>query len=172
MMSSKFISFLSILLCGVLAGCKHYHLGDPCSQALPFNCVYVKPVDNQSTAPQVHALLTEQVTRLLHQSNAQTCACPEDADASLVILVTDYSKTKATSLDNDTELASSFYIKLTASVSLIDNTTGCYYFKDRIVSENIHGLSDVSLQAVTYQDMPVLTRKLAQKIRNLVIDTW
>lgn len=160
-----------ILLIGV-SSCCHYRLGSPGLECLPFRSIYVKGVENESFGPQTHNLVREQTIRWLELGGLRYKDCEAEAEAILHIVLTDYRKVETATLNSDTALASSFLVTLKARVSLEDNESGGYYFENREVSASMHSQSDASIQSLMYQDMPVLTERLAHNIRNLVVDRW
>lgn len=172
---SKFKVLLRIclgVLFTLLTACNHYHLGNPGVDALQFRTIYVAPVKNNSFAPQAQVLLTDQIIQLLQQSGLQTTQHEEEADASLRVVLTQYDRVTSTTMENDTDIASSFYVTMVASCTLTDNNSECVYFLNRPISATINAQAQSSVQRVLYQDMPTLTLKLADQIRNLATSAW
>lgn len=94
------------------------------------------------------------------------------ADAVLVVVLRDYCQKTETTERKDTTLASSFSVSVKAYCTLINKIDCCNYFTDQCASASIYAEANDSVQQVLYQDMPVLTMKLADQIRNLVMGTW
>ena len=141
--------------------CSHYRWGTPV-QYTPFQSVYVKPVANKADVPQAQALLSNQLISSLQQESLKTYSCEAQADATLEVVLVDY-----------TLLAKSFEVTLAAEVTLINNNSNCSLIIDnRRVEASITALTDEGLQAIEYQDMPTLTRKLSKRIKDLVISAW
>lgn len=161
--------FLSATL--LLQSCSHYQLGSPPTQA-SFHSLYVAPVVNESFVPQAQALLSAQIIQLIHESNVSTTACPQDADATLSITLCEHSRSIAASQEDDSFIGSAFTIFLKASITLTDNRTGQAYVQNYPVCASIYEITNPTLQAIEYQDMPILTRKLAQNICNIILNLW
>ncbi len=161
-----------LLLTAVLlaAGCASYKLGSDAS--LPFKSVYVPPAQNLSYAPQAQSPLTNQLVELLMQEPNLVVARMDHADASLEVTIADYERIISATRSDDTVLAQAYQVRMTALVSLRDNRTGTYYFKDRIVDATQQVFTDGGLQISEYEAMVVLTRSLAQRIRNAVVSVW
>lgn len=171
-MYSSFQRISLLLLCTVLLqSCSHYQLGTP-PKRVSFHSLYVAPIVNESFVPQAQALLSAQVIQLVHESNITTTACPEDADATLSITLREHSRSIAASQENDSFIGSAFTIVLKASINLIDNRTGQIYVENYPTCASIYEITTPTLQAIEYQDMPILTRKLAQNICNLILNLW
>ena len=169
----RYCRYLILLgIVGLLVGCNCYRMGDPAKDSLPFCKLYVKPVSNGTYVAQAQAGLTEQLINTLQRSGVCITQYEAEADATLCVHLAKYNKSATTTQKNDTELASSFNIELVARCTLIDNCNGCIYFCDREVSAAINAQADFSVQQVIYQDMPTLTQKLANNIRNVVVSTW
>lgn len=155
-----------------LGSCSCYKFGAPGQAALPFCTLYVAPIANKTFIPQAQALLWEQVIRFLQQSGIDITQCEEFADATLSIELNKYIQNAFTTRSSDTTLASSFVVILEANCTLIDNKSCEPYFVNNKIITTINAEANDSVQRVLYQDMPVLTEKLANKIRNLVVGAW
>lgn len=164
------IGILLGMLC--LTSCSNYKWGNPGLNSLPFSSLYVNPIINETFIPQAQALLSQQLIRYLQQSGVYITQCEEMADAVLVVTLTNYDQNTLTTQRHDTTLASSFYVLLQANCTLLNNITKEPYFTNRPVCASINAEADDSVLQVLYQDMPVLTDKLANTIRNLVTSTW
>lgn len=156
----------------MFAGCSCYHLGNPSLAALPFKTLYVKPIINRSFVPQAQALLSEQLIRYLQQSGIEITQCEENADATLIVILEKYNYIVFSTQSTDTTLASSFIVSLNASCTLINNDACQPIFENAKVAATFNVEANDSVQRVLYQDMPILTQKLANQIRDLVIGTW
>lgn len=163
----------ALLILGVLIGtfgCTSYKIGP--AAALPFKTLYVEPARNDSYAPQAQALLTQQLIQQLLQQHNLTLKSSPQSDATLHVTITDFDRDVSATQQIDTALARSYRVTLTAQCDLIDNKSGKVYFKNRSVSATIDSFVDDGFQPSDYQNMPTLTRKLAEKIKNTVISTW
>ncbi|MEC7487151.1 MAG: hypothetical protein VYE55_02485, partial [Verrucomicrobiota bacterium] len=62
-----------------MAGCQSYQLGDPTQ--LDFRSIYIKPVTNDSFAPQVQALLSSKIRELfIRDSRTRMVNDQQEAD--------------------------------------------------------------------------------------------
>lgn len=168
------------LLCLVLqTGCKNYQLGNPTE--LSFDSIYIKPVTNDSFAPQAQAILSTQVRKIfIRESRAKLVSKEDKADVILFINLTDYDKRSAARQANDTTLARSFDLTLYAQISLFNNNKNTYLFKNRNIEQTTNAYLDnpyattqtQSIIQAEYQTMASLTRDLARKIANEVLSPW
>lgn len=166
------VSGLIIMSFLLMAGCQHYKLGHP-SESLPFKTLYVKPVVNKSLAPQAQALLTDQlITSLQQEGNVKLVADPEEADATLSITIVDYDRRITATSDKDTILASSYALELTAECTLSHNMLTVIYFHNKRIKASINAVVGDSQLTAEYQNMPILTRELALKVKNVVVSAW
>lgn len=166
----KYCLILPLLL--ILPACSCYQWGSPGLDSLPFQTLYVKPIMNKTYIPEAQALVSQQLIRYLQQSGIWITQCEEDADAVLTVVLRNYNQTTLTTQRHDTTLASSFSVSVDAECTLINNRDCSAYFANRRVCASINAEADDSVLQVLYQDMPILTEKLADQIRNLVIGTW
>lgn len=162
---------LSLIACGFSA-CSHYHSGAHSCANLPFEKLYVAPAENNTHVPQAQALLTSQLIRVLQNSGITITQCEAHADAVLYTSLCGYSKRPATTLEEDTEIANSFYITLDADISLYNNRTSAFIFENKNLSATINSVTTDSIERVIYQDMPTLTWSLSKKIRNFILEVW
>ncbi len=163
---------LSLALLFLFAGsaCSSYRLGPP--GELPFKTVYVEPVTNQSYAPQVQALLTDDIIESLLQGGRVKVTSKEEADAILSVQVVNYFRNVGATLPQDTGRAQSFDLTLSANIHLQDTRTGNSYIKERPVTVTQQAFVQGGFQTAEYQAMPVLTRKMARAINDIVTSVW
>lgn len=175
-----------LLMCSalalVLSGCKSYHLGNP--SELSFQSIYVKPVQNDSYAPQAQALLSSQVREALIRDGRLRLVTSEGAaDAVLFVTLTEYTRQTATRDSQDTTVGLDFDLTLQAEVALFDQMNGTYLFQERQLAERSNAFVNNPYAAsgptrtqgflqAEYQAMPRITRDLAQKIANEVLSPW
>jgi hypothetical protein len=171
-----------LLIAVTLGACKSYQLGSPTE--LPFESIYIRPVSNQSFAPQAQALLSTQVREaFLRDGRVRLVADEADADAVLTIGLTQYNRRAGARQSGDTAVARELVLGLSAQTSLYDTNRGRYHFQGRQVDEqsNAYGDDPYANPALPqtqgflqseYQAMPRLTRGLAQKIADEVLSPW
>lgn len=162
-----------------MAGCQSYQLGDPAQ--LDFESIYIKPVTNNSFAPQVQALLSSQIRELfIRESRISMVNDQQEADVTLFVNLINYDRDTAARQSNDTVLARSFDLNLYAEVSLFDHNSGSYLFENRVLAQTYSVYADnpyeqdqaPSLVQAEYQAMPNLARKLARNIADEVLSPW
>ena len=70
-----------------ISGCNSYQLGNPVE--LPFESIYIKPVSNDSFAPQAQTLLSTQIRdAFIRDGRTKLVINREAADAVLIINLT------------------------------------------------------------------------------------
>ena len=170
----KIISVFFAILASVilLGGCSNYRLaGTPVE--LPFSSVYVKPVRNDSFAPQATNLLTNAISNAINQTPELKTAYESDAQATLSTKLVEYRKVPVATRAEDTALAASYAMEAVALCTLT-RSNGDVIFKDRKVKARamlyMGGNNDVL--GNEYQNMPVLMRELGGKIKDAVIGIW
>jgi hypothetical protein len=179
---ASIVAILAMFTATFISGCESYQLGNPVE--LPFESIYIKPATNDSFAPQVQALLSAQIRdAFIRDGRTKLVINRESADAVLLVNVTEYSRRAAANRRVDTALASSFNLSLAANISLFNQNEGGYYFQERKIRktsrayvENPYasrgtGKTQNFLQS-EYQAMPRLTRDLARRIADEVLNPW
>lgn len=179
---ASILALLAVLTAAFISGCKSYQFGNPVE--LPFESIYIKPTTNDSFAPQVQALLSAQVRdAFIRDGRTKLVTNRESADAVLLVNVIEYNRRAAANRRVDTALASSFNLTLAANISLFNQNEGGYYFQESKIRksssayvENPYstrgtGKTQNFLQS-EYQAMPRLTRDLARKIADEVLNPW
>ncbi|MDQ8193131.1 LPS assembly lipoprotein LptE [Coraliomargarita sp. SDUM461004] len=172
----------TVLATAFTSACKSYQLGNPTE--LPFKTIYIKPVSNDSFAPQAQALLSTQIrSTFIRDGRTQLVTSAETADAVLLVNLTEYQRAAAATRSDDTATAADFDLTLSAEVSLFNQNKGDYFFQERIIEETSHAYVSNPYQSATspetqdflqseYQAMSLLTRDLARKITDEVLSPW
>ncbi len=153
-------------------GCSNYRLaGTPVE--LPFSSVYVKPVRNDSYAPQASNLLTNAISNAINQTPQLKTALKGDAQATLTTTIIEYRRVPVATRADDTALASSYAMEVTASCTL-ERSNGDVIFKDRKVKAQamLYSEGNGGIIGNEFQNMPVLMRELGGKIKDAVIGIW
>lgn len=176
------IATLTLLAASFIGGCKSYQLGSPTE--LPFKTIYIKPVNNDSYAPQAQVLLSASIREaFIEDGRTQIVTNEEDADVVLLVNITEYRRIGAARQSVDTRLSSSFDLILESEISLFNQNKGDYYFIEREVFETTNAFianpyadpaqknTQGFLQS-EYNSMPRLTRDLARKIADEVLSPW
>jgi len=179
---SLLLATLSLLAVCIMGGCKAYQLGNPTE--LPFESIFIKPVANDSFAPQAQALLSAQIREaFIRDGRTKVVTSEEAADAVLLVNLTEYNRSGGARNQNDTAPSTSFNLQLVADVSLFNQNKGDYYFEDRELSERSNAyvgnpyaeagaIKEQDFLQSEYQAMPRLTRNLARKIADEVLSPW
>ncbi len=163
-------AILGLFSLGLLSACSHYYLGR--STPLPFDSLAIVPVKSQCFAPQLQALINDQ---LVHSfvSDGTVSILPEDkAEATLHITLSEFEQLLSSTREADTGLARSYDVTLVADCTLVDNKTQTPLFEHCKVSSTLNLQVESSFVDVQYQAMPALAKTLAQKIRDRVLDNW
>ncbi len=179
---TSMVAMLALFALAFVSGCHSYKLGNPVE--LPFESIYIKPVSNDSFAPQAQALLSTQIRdAFIRDGRTKLVSSREDADAVLLINLTEYNRYAAARQSEDTTAAASFSLLLAAEVSLFNQNKGDYYFLKRIINESSSAYVENPYATPTvtqtqdflqmeYQAMPRLTHDLSRRIADEVLSTW
>lgn len=100
-----------------LTGCVHYRLGPP--QKLPFRSIHIRAVQNDSFAPQTHAVVSENLIEAFLRDGSVLVESFDRADATLEVTLFGYQRERSTTQLHDTALGRSFRLQLQARVSLL-----------------------------------------------------
>ena len=176
------LAMLAMLTVAFMSGCKSYQFGNPVG--LPFESIYIKPVANDSFAPQAQALLSTQIRdAFIRDGRAKLVTSRKAADAVLIVNLTEYNRRAAARQSVDTAVAASFSLVLAVEVSLFNQNKKEYYFQERIIQESSNAYVDdpyatpgtIQTQdflQTEYQAMPSITRDLARRIADEVLYPW
>ena len=179
---TSMVAMLALFALAFISGCNSYQLGNPVK--LPFESIYIKPVSNDSFAPQAQALLSTQIRdAFIRDGRTKLVTSREAADAVLLINLTEYNRRPAARQSEDTTTAVSFSLVLAAEVSLFNQNKGDYYFLKRIINESSSAYADnpyatpaiaqtQDFLQMEYQAMPRLTHDLSRRIADEVLNTW
>src|SRR5690625_2005299 len=88
------ISILFSALMGLMisfSGCASYQAGSP-SVTMPFNTLYVETVTNDSFAPQMQAVLTQNLRESLMRDTNLSLKNRSNADATLRVVIREYER--------------------------------------------------------------------------------
>ena len=98
---TSMVAMLALFALAFISGCNSYQLGNPVE--LPFESIYIKPVSNDSFAPQAQALLSTQIRDVfIRDGRTKLVTSREAADAVLLINLTDYKRYAAARQSEDT----------------------------------------------------------------------
>ena len=179
---ASMIAVLAFFTLALIGGCNSYQLGNPFE--LPFESIYIKPVTNDSFAPQAQAMLSTQIRDVfIRDGRTKLVTSSEAADVVLIVHLTEYNRLVAARKSDDTTAAASFNLVLATEVSLFNQNKGDYYFQERIIKESSSAYVNNPYLApavdqtqdflqMEYQAMPRLTHDLSRRIANEVLNTW
>jgi|TARA_B110000438_G_scaffold291824_1_gene329291 hypothetical protein len=158
----RFAFLFFTILFGALAGCSHYKLGTESDGDLTGR-IFVAPVLNESEAPQIRALLTDQIRRQFsNHPNWRLASSRSDADYLLEVTVIEFSQAIAAVSSVDTGRAASYDLSISAAIVL---TTSSGTVADQNTVEARTVLFAVPGQPETiYQAMPGLSQQLSEAI--------
>jgi len=181
-LQERILALLTLFTVAFISGCNSYQFGNPVE--LPFESIYIKPVTNDSFAPQAQAMLSSQIRDVfIHDGRTKLVTSSEAADAVLIVNLTEYNRRAAARQSLDTTMAANFSLTLAAEVSLFNQIKGDYYFQERMIRrssnayvEDLYATPGDSqtqdfLQS-EYQAMPRITRDLARRIADEVLNPW
>ena len=181
MIQSAF-ALLAAFALSFFVGCQSYQLGHPAE--LPFETIYIQPAKNDSFAPQAQALLSTQVREaVIRDGRVRLIADQSEADAVLLMTLTDYTRRASARRQDDTEAAQNFDLTLRLQLDLYDLRNGNYFFKGRQLEARTTGyLSDPYAPAGArdtqgliqseYNAMPRLARELGRKAADELLSVW
>ncbi len=174
-----------LLLLSLISGCSgRYQWGN--AGTLEFQTIHVLPVTNESFAPQAHVVLAGQLRDfIIRDGRLRLVNSAEAADAILEVRLVEYLKMGSTRDPNDTTRVLTTDLQLEASVSLLKGDSNEAWFRNRnitasssVYSSNLFAspgsvadLRQDTLEA-EFQEMPNLTRELARRIADSILNAW
>lgn len=169
---TTFLALGSALLLALFTqGCTHYQAGHP--GEISYTNLYVAPIRSNAYVPQAQAPLATQLKELLLKDGRfHIAASEQDADATLRVTLVNFDRGVSATSVEDTGRGESFDLQLVANIELVDNTTHRRVISDKEVSAVVSTTATGGLQGAEYQSMPVLTRELARKIRDTIVNPW
>jgi len=168
--------FLTLLWALGSSSCTHYSVIP--TDAAPFKTIYVHTISNQSFAPNVHTLFQNQIRQTILRDNRLTLSKnPQDSDTQLFITIKKYNRNANTRSSLDAGRSNSLRLNLTILVSLYDNQTNSYLFKNTPISSNEALFYDpietsVNHREMEYQLLPKITRQLSENTLDLILSDW
>jgi len=165
-------TLLALTACTLLTGgCANYRLGTGVTPA--FNSLYVEPVANRTLLPQAQAIISTRLREsFARDGRTRLSNSPDQADATLVVVIAEYRRDIAAVREGDTGLARKFNVTLGVTCTLRDNRTGRPIFENRTVNAVREIFTDSGQLQSEFQTLPILAEALATKIVNATLDTW
>lgn len=169
-MSSRLRSLLWLCATLALSGCAAYQWETP-PTSIPQD-IHLAPVVNRSTAPQIRALLTDELRETFLRMGGWSLRSEKDASAVIEVTVLDYTRRRAATSSADTERGLSFDTKLTAEVRVRDAATD----KDLLPPFTVE-VTGVALEAPNLPEnersaLGPLCGRLASQIQDRLRDGW
>lgn len=151
-----------VALLGALAGCSHYQLGSG-EESDRSGRIFVAPVENESEAPQIRALLTDHVRRqFANHPSWRLASSRSDADFLLEVTVSDYTQVVAAVSSADTGRGASYQLTVTADL-LLSTSSGSVAEQTSVDARSVL-FADPGQPENIYQAMPGLSQKLSEAI--------
>lgn len=151
----------------LLSGCAGYQLGP--SHNVTGRSVWIDLAENQSEAPMVRSLVTQNLKeRLTRGYGARLARHPDTADARVTILLTGYEREARATLESDTGRAESFEVFLSGQVSL---ETGSGSFTTTVRADSIVFAGEGLTQS-EYHVMPALCEEFANRAAMWIVEAW
>lgn len=159
-----------LVIFSALAGCSGYRLGlagDP-----PLDSIYIEPIQNETDAAQMVVPMTNALVEgFISDGRVLPTSFETLADAILKVRLIRFERFAGAADPRDTALGESFRAVLHGRASLIQ-ADGTPLFQDRPFRVESTVLVREDLVQAEYQNMPILTRDLAEKIVRAVVNTW
>ena len=159
-----------MILLSALVGCSGYRLGlagDP-----PVDSIYIEPIQNKTDAAQIIVPLTNALVEgFISDGRVLPTSFENQADATLQVRLIRFERFVGAADPRDTALGESFRAVLHGRASLIQ-ADGTPLFQDRPFRVESTTLVREDLVQAEYQNMPVISRDLAEKIVRTVVNTW
>jgi len=163
-------------LAALLSACSAYRLGAPSAAngANPaYSAIFVPLVRNESYAPQVRTLLTEQLREsITADADFSLAAEAASADAVLEVTVTDYRRRETATRVDDTGRGFAYALVLGARFTLRSADGTRTWFAAVPVSAESTVYAAPDLVDAEYQNLPVLASELSRRILHRISDQW
>lgn len=161
--AASIFAFLSL-------GCANYRVGT--GSELAFKSLYVAPIESEAEAPQARALVWARLREtLLRDSRIRLADSPQDADATLSVVLKSYGRNATVSKADDTGLARKFSLTLQADCSLVLRE-GKELFVNKHVTAQKEAYVDGGQLQSEYNTLPYLADSLSLSIAHAALDVW
>ncbi len=171
-MSSKTsLLFSGFLFYFILIGCASYQLGTPGGDE--YSSVYVKPIRNDSTYPLLEQSLTSSIIRAINESGSLSTASQSNAETTLEIIVSNANREIAAVTSQDVGRGRKFEMQFDVLCSLYrNNGNNDIIFQNRSISVSQDIFADSGQVNAEHQAGPEISRKISQRVANLLTDVW
>lgn len=164
---------IAALLIGFLSltGCGHYRLGTGAEPA--FSRLFISPIQSDVSIPQAQALVSTALRETFARDGRVILAeSIDDADATLVISLSDYRRDTTVARGDDTGLARRYDIVLKARATLTDRRTGKVLFQHRPLEAKRGAFTDNGQLQAEYQNLSLLAEDLSRAALRAALDNW
>ena len=169
MLATRLSLSLSLMLACGWSGCAHYEPGD--GSGPPFTSLQIAPVTNLSLAPQANAVINNDVRQAFLQDGRLRLSSHGE-EALLKITLDKFTRSVVATSSTDTALARKYSLSFAAKCDLVDQTTGNPFFEGRIVTVSLDIFLDSGQTRSETNAIPLLSKKLASKIADAVLQVW
>lgn len=167
-------AFTSLLLAATAiaaSACSSLQLGS--GNKVPFRSLYVPPVENRSYAPQVTALLSTNISEAFIRDGGVRIVDKADADATLRVRIVDYVTDVAAHSSNDTGRVSAQGMTLIVEATLVSRDGAVLMDRRRFSDKEVAFAPNMGeLREARAQDMPMVTREIARRIKDATVNVW
>ena len=161
---SKLLICAALML--VFSGCR-YRAGYPIAQS-EIRSIYIAPAVTEAVVAQMASVLSRQIREEVTSLGIARLGPKNNSDATLETTITNYGRSVGSVEEYDTDTAKTLSLNATIRCSLKSNTSGAYFFKDRTLTASLSINATDSAQAIEYQRIPQLSRKLAKQLVMLI----
>lgn len=154
-----------------LGGCASYKMGSPTE--LPYKSISVSPPVNHSSLPQLEGPLNAALRNAIQADAAISLSTNEASDASLEVTVIESRRNIAAVNAADVGRGRKFELAVSLELSLKkEDGSGQYFFKDRPfeITQDIY--ADSGLVDAEYHAIPEISRKIAERATQSLVDLW
>jgi hypothetical protein len=146
-------------------------MGTPAS--LPYQSVKVAPPVNLSTLPQLEGPLNAALRQAIQSSTALTLETGNAPDAILEVTIQEIHRGIAAVSAADVGRGRKFELSVALEVSLRkEDGSGQYYFRSRPLSITQDIYTESGLVDAEYQAVPEISRAIALRVTESLVDLW
>ena len=154
----------------LLAGCMSYQVKDPGD--VPYATVYVSPIVNASTFPLLEASLTSAIRNEVNNTGMLATESEAQADAQLEVTVRDVTREMAAVQESDVGRGRKFVLIFDITCDLYRGPDRQAVFTNRNILVRQDVFAEVSQVNAEFLATPEASRKIAERIANLLTDVW
>ncbi|MDQ8179309.1 LptE family protein [Pelagicoccus sp. SDUM812005] len=165
------VSLIGAIASLFLGACASYQMGT--SVELPYRSVSVAPPSNHSTLPQLEGPLNAALRQALQSSSELKLSTSDSADAILEVSVLEIRRDIAAVSASDVGRGRKFELSVDLELSLKKGDgSGQYFFKSRPLTLTQDIYTDSGLIDAEHQAVPEISRQIAARISESLVDLW